>query len=65
MASLFLTGIQEIELNVCLARMFLIHALSAMESAVLLAVAFDHFVPSTTRCSMLPCLQGLLSPTLE
>ncbi|KAM8815947.1 olfactory receptor 51D1 [Rhynchonycteris naso] len=43
MASLFLTGIQEIEFNVCLAQMFLIHALSAMESAVL-AMAFDHFV---------------------
>uniref|UniRef100_A0A671F4W8 Olfactory receptor n=2 Tax=Rhinolophus ferrumequinum TaxID=59479 RepID=A0A671F4W8_RHIFE len=44
MTSLFLTGIQEIEFNVCLAQMFLIHALSAMESAVLLAMAFDRFV---------------------
>nr|XP_004650807.1 olfactory receptor 51D1 [Jaculus jaculus] len=44
MASLFLTGIQEIEFNICLTQMFLIHALSAMESAVLLAMAFDRFV---------------------
>ncbi|XP_004407604.1 PREDICTED: olfactory receptor 51D1 [Odobenus rosmarus divergens] len=44
MASLFLTGIQEIGFNVCLAQMFLIHALSAMELAVLLAMAFDRFV---------------------
>ncbi|XP_020918071.1 LOW QUALITY PROTEIN: olfactory receptor 51D1 [Sus scrofa] len=44
MARLFLTGFQEIEFNVCLAQMFLIHALSAMESAVLLAMAFDRFV---------------------
>ncbi|EHB05868.1 Olfactory receptor 51D1 [Heterocephalus glaber] len=44
MASLFLMGIQEIEFNACLAQMFLIHALSAMESAVLLAMAFDRFV---------------------
>lgn len=44
MASLFLTGIQEIEFNICLAQMFLIHALSAMESVVLLAMAFDRFV---------------------
>lgn len=44
MASLFLMGIQEIEFNICLAQMFLIHALSAMESAVLLAMAFDRFV---------------------
>ena len=44
MASLFLTGIQEIEFNICLTQMFLIHALSAMESAVLLAMAFDRYV---------------------
>ncbi|XP_055479552.1 olfactory receptor 51D1 [Psammomys obesus] len=44
MASLFLTGIQEIGFNICLTQMFLIHALSAMESAVLLAMAFDRFV---------------------
>ncbi|XP_010601624.2 olfactory receptor 51D1 [Fukomys damarensis] len=44
MASLFLMGIQKIEFNACLAQMFLIHALSAMESAVLLAMAFDRFV---------------------
>uniref|UniRef100_A0A2K6M3G7 Olfactory receptor family 51 subfamily D member 1 n=1 Tax=Rhinopithecus bieti TaxID=61621 RepID=A0A2K6M3G7_RHIBE len=44
MASLFLMGIQEIEFNICLAQMFLIHALLAMESAVLLAMAFDRFV---------------------
>ncbi|XP_003781000.1 olfactory receptor 51D1 [Otolemur garnettii] len=44
MASLFLMGIQEIEFNICLAQMFLIHALSAMESAVLLAMAFDRFM---------------------
>ena len=44
MVSLFLTGVQEIEFNACLAQMFLIHALSAMESAVLLAMAFDRFV---------------------
>ncbi|EHH23190.1 Olfactory receptor OR11-14 [Macaca mulatta] len=44
MASLFLMGIQEIEFNICLAQMFLIHALSAMESAVLLAMPFDRFV---------------------
>nr|XP_014338627.1 PREDICTED: olfactory receptor 51D1 [Bos mutus] len=44
MVSLFLTGVQEIEFNACLAQMFLIHALSAMESAILLAMAFDRFV---------------------
>ena len=44
MASLFLMGIQEIEFNICLAQMFLMHALSAVESAVLLAIAFDRFV---------------------
>ncbi|XP_074045756.1 olfactory receptor 51D1-like [Macrotis lagotis] len=44
MANLFFTGRQEIEFNLCLTQMFLIHALSAMESAVLLAMAFDRFV---------------------
>ena len=67
MVSLFLTGVQEIEFNACLAQMFLIHALSAMESAVLLAMAFDRTAlwPSATRCGMLLYSQGLRSPRLD
>ncbi|XP_036180167.1 olfactory receptor 51D1 [Myotis myotis] len=61
MASLFLTGIQEIEFNVCLAQMFLIHALSAMESAVLLAMAFDRFV---AICHPLRHASVLTGPTV-
>ncbi|XP_012501100.1 PREDICTED: olfactory receptor 51D1 [Propithecus coquereli] len=61
MASLFLTGAQEIEFNVCLAQMFLIHALSAMESAVLLAMAFDRFV---AICHPLRHASVLTGPTV-
>ncbi|XP_019305136.2 olfactory receptor 51D1 [Panthera pardus] len=61
MASLFLTGIQEIGFNVCLAQMFLIHALSAMESAVLLAMAFDRFV---AICHPLRHASVLTGPTV-
>ncbi|XP_014645708.1 PREDICTED: olfactory receptor 51D1 [Ceratotherium simum simum] len=61
MASLFLTGIQEIEFNVCLAQMFLIHALSAMESAILLAMAFDRFV---AICHPLRHASVLTGPTV-
>ncbi|XP_070480295.1 olfactory receptor 51D1 [Equus przewalskii] len=61
MASLFLTGIQEIEFNICLSQMFLIHALSAMESAVLLAMAFDRFV---AICHPLRHASVLTGPTV-
>ncbi|XP_076968224.1 olfactory receptor 51D1 [Tamandua tetradactyla] len=61
MASLFLTGIQEIEFNVCLAQMFFIHALSAMESAILLAMAFDRFV---AICHPLHHASVLTGPTV-
>ncbi|KAM9220668.1 LOW QUALITY PROTEIN: olfactory receptor 51D1-like [Dugong dugon] len=60
MASLFLIDIQ-MEFNVCLAQMFLIHALSAMESAVLLAMAFDHFV---AICHPLRHASVLTGPTV-
>ncbi|CAI9153244.1 unnamed protein product [Rangifer tarandus platyrhynchus] len=61
MVSLFLTGVQEIEFNACLAQMFLIHALSAMESAVLLAMAFDRFV---AICHPLQYASVLTGPTV-
>ncbi|XP_002754931.2 olfactory receptor 51D1 [Callithrix jacchus] len=61
MTSLFLMGIQEIEFNVCLAQMFFIHALSAMESAVLLAMAFDCFV---AICHPLRHASVLTGPTV-
>lgn len=35
---------KEIDFNACLAQLFLIHALSMMESTVLLAMAFDRYV---------------------
>ncbi|XP_015358720.1 olfactory receptor 51D1 [Marmota marmota marmota] len=61
MTILFLMGIQEIEFSVCLAQMFLIHALSAMESAVLLAMAFDRFV---AICHPLRHASVLTGPTV-
>uniref|UniRef100_A0A8D2AZ34 Olfactory receptor n=1 Tax=Sciurus vulgaris TaxID=55149 RepID=A0A8D2AZ34_SCIVU len=61
MIMLFLMGIQEIEFSVCLAQMFLIHALSAMESAVLLAMAFDRFV---AICHPLRHASVLTGPTV-
>ncbi|KAM9658959.1 olfactory receptor 51I2-like [Trichechus inunguis] len=42
--SVFLLNHQEIEFHGCLAQMFFIHAFSSMESAILLAMAFDSFV---------------------
>ncbi|KAM9658965.1 LOW QUALITY PROTEIN: olfactory receptor 51F2 [Trichechus inunguis] len=35
---------QEINLNACIAQMFFLHGFTFMESGVLLAMAFDHFV---------------------
>lgn len=35
---------QEINLNACVAQMFFLHGFTFMESGVLLAMAFDHFV---------------------
>uniref|UniRef100_A0A8C0X4Y3 G-protein coupled receptors family 1 profile domain-containing protein n=1 Tax=Castor canadensis TaxID=51338 RepID=A0A8C0X4Y3_CASCN len=60
MASLFLTGIQEIEFNICLAQMFLIHALSAMESVVLLAMAFDRFVITVAKIGLAALTRGFV-----
>ncbi|XP_051846708.1 olfactory receptor 51F2-like [Antechinus flavipes] len=37
-------NIQEIGWNACLSQMFFIHSLTIMESSVLLAMAFDHYI---------------------
>ena len=42
--SVFLLNHREIELHSCLTQMFFIHTFSSMESAILLAMAFDRFV---------------------
>ncbi|XP_057605366.1 olfactory receptor 51I2-like [Hippopotamus amphibius kiboko] len=42
--SVFLLNHREIEFHGCLAQMFFIHTFSSMESAILLAMAFDRFV---------------------
>lgn len=42
--NVFLLNHREIEFHSCLAQMFFIHTCSSMESAMLLAMAFDRFV---------------------
>nr|XP_004475404.1 olfactory receptor 51A4-like [Dasypus novemcinctus] len=42
--NVFLLNRREIEFHSCLAQMFFIHMFSSMESAILLAMAFDRFV---------------------
>lgn len=42
--NVFLLSHREIEFHGCLAQMFFIHTFSSMESAILLAMAFDRFV---------------------
>ncbi|XP_076970862.1 olfactory receptor 51A4-like [Tamandua tetradactyla] len=42
--NVFLLNHREIEFHSCLAQMFFIHIFSSMESAILLAMAFDRFV---------------------
>uniref|UniRef100_A0A3Q2H2X3 Olfactory receptor family 51 subfamily AC member 9, pseudo n=1 Tax=Equus caballus TaxID=9796 RepID=A0A3Q2H2X3_HORSE len=42
--NVFLLNHREIEFHGCLVKMFFIHTFSSMESAILLAMAFDHFV---------------------
>ncbi|XP_044521852.1 olfactory receptor 51I2-like [Gracilinanus agilis] len=42
--NVFLLNHREIEFHCCLAQMFFIHTFSSMESAILLAMAFDRFV---------------------
>ncbi|XP_078512394.1 olfactory receptor 51E2-like [Lissotriton helveticus] len=44
MISLFLINSREIAFSACLTQMFFIHALSAMESTILLAMSFDRYV---------------------
>ncbi|XP_006128891.2 olfactory receptor 51G2-like [Pelodiscus sinensis] len=42
--SVFLFNMREIDIDLCLAQLFFIHTFSVIESAVLLAMAFDRFV---------------------
>lgn len=42
--NVFLLNHREIEFHGCLVKMFFIHTFSSMESAILLAMAFDRFV---------------------
>ena len=44
MLSIYMLGVREVALDVCLAQLFFIHTFSIMESSVLLAMAFDRFV---------------------
>ncbi|XP_045018863.1 olfactory receptor 51G2-like [Bubalus bubalis] len=44
MLSIYMLGVREVALDVCLAQLFFIHTFSIMESSVLLAMAFDCFV---------------------
>nr|XP_009669155.1 PREDICTED: olfactory receptor 51L1-like [Struthio camelus australis] len=44
MLSIFLLKSREVNVNACIAQLYFIHTFSLMESAVLLAMAFDRFV---------------------
>ncbi|XP_020917887.1 olfactory receptor 51G2-like [Sus scrofa] len=44
MLPLYLLGLREVALDVCLAQLFFIHTFSVMESSVLLTMAFDRLV---------------------
>ncbi|KAM6158431.1 olfactory receptor 51G2-like [Rhynchocyon petersi] len=44
MLTIYLLGLREVAVDVCLAQLFFIHTFSIMESSVLLTMAFDRFV---------------------
>ncbi|XP_004863528.1 olfactory receptor 51G2 [Heterocephalus glaber] len=44
MLPIYMLGLREVPLDVCLAQLFFIHTFSIMESSVLLTMAFDRFV---------------------
>nr|XP_003465422.3 olfactory receptor 51G2-like [Cavia porcellus] len=44
MLSIYMLGVREVAVDVCLAQLFFIHTFSIMESSVLLTMAFDRFV---------------------
>ena len=47
MLSIYMLGVREVALDVCLAQLFFIHTFSIMESSVLLAMAFDRSYQQT------------------
>lgn len=44
MLTIYIMGVREVALDMCLAQLFFIHTFSIMESSVLLTMAFDRFV---------------------
>nr|XP_008523220.1 PREDICTED: olfactory receptor 51G2-like [Equus przewalskii] len=44
MLTIYMLGLREVAMDVCLAQLFFIHTFSIMESSVLLTMAFDRFV---------------------
>ncbi|KAM5247570.1 olfactory receptor 51G2-like [Ctenodactylus gundi] len=44
MLTIYMLGLREVDVNLCLAQLFFIHTFSIMESSVLLTMAFDRFV---------------------